>query len=37
VGTIARGLEGVDNEVGEILVSTEPADMSAGSGHLLAG
>ncbi|RDD30796.1 hypothetical protein CR161_08835 [Prosthecochloris sp. ZM] len=35
VGTIARGLEGVDNEVGEILVSTEPADMSAGSGRQL--
>ncbi|WP_083188220.1 hypothetical protein [Prosthecochloris sp. CIB 2401] len=35
VGTIASGLEGVDHEVGEILVSTEPADMSSGRGRQL--
>ncbi len=35
VGTIATGIEGVDHEVGEILVSTEPADMSATSGRQL--
>lgn len=35
VGTISTGLEGVDHEIGEILVSTEPADMSAGSGRQL--
>ncbi len=35
VGTIATGLEDVDHEVGEILVSTEPADMSSGSGRQL--
>lgn len=35
VGTIATGLENVDQEVGEILVSTEPADLSSGSGRQL--
>lgn len=35
VGTISTGLEGVDHEIGEILVSTEPADMSAGRGRQL--
>lgn len=35
VGTVSTGLEGVDHEVGEILVSTEPADMSAGGGRQL--
>lgn len=35
VGTISTGLEGVDHQTGEILVSTEPADISAGSGRQL--
>jgi lycopene cyclase CruA len=35
VGTIASGFENADFEVGEILASTGPADMSAGSGRQL--
>jgi len=35
VGTLASGLEGVDEEIGEILVSLEPADHSAGNGRQL--
>lgn len=35
VGTVASGLEGIDYNIGEILVSTEPADTSAGSGRQL--
>jgi lycopene cyclase CruA len=35
VGTVASGLENVDYNIGEILVSTEPADTSAGSGRQL--
>ena len=35
VGTLASGLEGVDEEIGEILVSIEPADHSSGNGRQL--
>jgi lycopene cyclase CruA len=35
VGTLASGLENVDYSVGEILVSTEPADFSRGGGRQL--
>lgn len=35
VGTIASGFEDVDYETGEILKSTGPADMAAGSGRQL--
>lgn len=35
VGTVASGLEDVDYDIGEILVSTEPADTSSGSGRQL--
>jgi lycopene cyclase CruA len=35
VGTLASGLENVDYSVGEILVSTEPADFSHGGGRQL--
>ncbi len=35
VGTLASGLEGVNEEIGEILVSLEPADHSSGNGRQL--
>ncbi len=35
VGTLASGLEDIDYDIGEILVSTEPADTSHGSGRQL--
>ncbi len=35
VGTLASGLEEIDYDLGEILVSTEPADTSHGSGRQL--
>ncbi|MCS7013460.1 MAG: hypothetical protein RMI34_09680 [Chloroherpetonaceae bacterium] len=35
VGTLSSGLENIDYDVGEILVSTEPADFSHGSGRQL--
>ena len=35
VGTVASGFQNVDYDAGEILVSTEPADTSAGSGRQL--
>ncbi|MCS6988610.1 MAG: hypothetical protein NZM06_03750 [Chloroherpetonaceae bacterium] len=35
VGTLASGLEDIDFDVGEILVSVEPADTSRGSGRQL--
>jgi lycopene cyclase CruA len=35
VGTLASGLEEIDYDIGEILVSTEPADTSHGSGRQL--
>lgn len=35
VGTLSSGLEDIDYDIGEILVSTEPADFSHGSGRQL--
>jgi lycopene cyclase CruA len=35
VGTLASGLEDIDYDIGEILVSTEPADFSKGNGRQL--
>lgn len=35
VGTVSSGLENVDPDIGEILVSTEPADTSSGRGRQL--
>lgn len=35
VGTLASGLEDIDYDIGEILVSLEPADTSRGSGRQL--
>lgn len=35
VGTVASGFEGIDYDIGEILVSNEPADKSMGSGRQL--
>jgi lycopene cyclase CruA len=35
VGTVASGFEGIDYDIGEILVSNEPADRSTSSGRQL--
>ncbi len=35
VGTLSSGLENIDYDIGEILVSTEPADFSRGGGRQL--